>query len=74
MQSGPCRVGLTETSGYGRYHVTGPDAEGFLERLLANRMPAEGRIVLAPMLNEQGKLIGDFTVGRLARDRFFIVG
>jgi dimethylglycine dehydrogenase len=67
-------VGLMETSGYGRYEVTGPDAEGFLERLLANRLPANGRIVLAPMLNEQGKLIGDFTVGRLARDRFFIVG
>jgi dimethylglycine dehydrogenase len=67
-------VGLMETSGYGRYEVTGLDAESFLERLLANRLPANGRIVLAPMLNEQGKLIGDFTVGRLARDRFFIVG
>ena len=61
-------VGLMETSGYGRYEVTGPDAEAFLESLLANRMPEIGRIVLAPMLNAKGKLIGDFTVGRHLRD------
>ncbi|MBM3531434.1 MAG: FAD-dependent oxidoreductase [Alphaproteobacteria bacterium] len=67
-------VGLIETSAYGRYEVSGPDAAAFLERILANRMLEEGRIVLAPMLNEQGKLIGDFTVGRLAKDRFFIIG
>ena len=67
-------VGLMETSGYGRYGVTGPDAEAFLESLLANRMPSVGKVVLAPMLNAEGKLIGDFTVGRVGRDSFFIVG
>ena len=67
-------VGLIETSSYGRYEVSGRDAEAFLERILANRLPEQGRIVLAPMLNEQGKLIGDFTVGRLAKDRFLIIG
>ena len=67
-------VGLMETSSYGRYEVAGPDAEAFLESLLANRMPALGGLALAPMLNAEGKLIGDFTVGRIAPDRFFIVG
>ncbi len=67
-------VGLMETSGYGRYEVKGADAASFLEGILANRMPEIGRIVLSPMLDAKGKLIGDFTVGRLAKDRFFIVG
>jgi dimethylglycine dehydrogenase len=73
------RVGLMEISTYGRYAVTGRDAAAFLERVLTNRLPAEGRMALAPMLNDAGKLIGDFTVARLAPqgsvpERFFVVG
>jgi dimethylglycine dehydrogenase len=68
------RVGLMEISTYGRYAVTGRDASAFLERVLANRLPAEGRMALAPMLNDAGKLIGDFTVANLGPERFFVVG
>lgn len=67
-------VGLMETSSYARYEVTGPDAESWLSRLLANRMPRRGRIVLTPMLNHNGKLIGDFTVARLGDERFYVFG
>src|SRR5215467_2845930 len=67
-------VGLMETSSYGKYAVTGPDAEAWLSKLLINRMPVTGRIVLAPMLNPHGKLIGDFTVAKLADERFFLFG
>jgi dimethylglycine dehydrogenase len=67
-------VGLMEATSYGRFMVEGPDAAAFLDRVLANRLPAEGRMAMAPMLNPAGKLIGDFTVGRLARDTFFLVG
>ena len=37
-------------------------------------MPRVGRIALAPTPNEAGKLIGDFTVARVAPDRFFVWG
>ena len=67
-------VGLIETSGYAKYAVFGAGAEAFLSRMLANRMPEVGRIVLAPMLNPGGKLIGDFTVARLSPDRFHVFG
>ena len=53
-------VGLTETSSYSKYVVTGAGAEAWLSKLLSNRMPVTGRIVLAPMLNPNGKLIGDW--------------
>lgn len=67
-------VGLLEISNYGKFRVSGPGAAAWLSRMMANRLPADGRIVLTPMLNERGKLIGDFTIGRLAEDDFFIVG
>ena len=67
-------VGLMETSSYSKYVVTGPGAEAWLSKLMANRIPVMGRIVLAPMLNPQGKLIGDFTVAKLADQRFYLFG
>jgi dimethylglycine dehydrogenase len=67
-------VGLLETSGYAKYEFSGPAAEAFLNRMLTNRMPEAGRIVLAPMLNDAGKLIGDFTVARLGAETFHVFG
>jgi dimethylglycine dehydrogenase len=63
-----------EISTYAKYEVVGPRAEEFLDRVLANRLPKEGRITLAPMLGENGRLLGDFTVARLSDERFFVVG
>ncbi|MHB8814179.1 MAG: GcvT family protein [Steroidobacteraceae bacterium] len=68
------RVGLLETSNYGKIEITGPATEEWLSRLMANRVPREGRIALTPMLNDRGKLIGDFTMCRLAADRVLLIG
>jgi dimethylglycine dehydrogenase len=67
-------VGLIEISGYAKYEITGAGAEAWLSELLANRMPETGRIALTPMLNAQGKLIGDFTVAKAGEERFYIFG
>jgi dimethylglycine dehydrogenase len=67
-------VGLLEISNFAKYEVSGPAAAAWLSHLLANRLPAEGRIVLAPMLNHDGRLIGDFTVARAGPERFFVFG
>jgi dimethylglycine dehydrogenase len=67
-------AGLFETAVYARYEVTGPQAETWLDRLLACRLPPVGRIRLAPMLSAAGKLMGDLTVARLAPDRFWLTG
>jgi dimethylglycine dehydrogenase len=71
------RVGVTEIANFAKYEVSGPGAEAFLNRVLTNRMPKKGRIVLSPMLNEFGKLIGDFTIANMSRngqERFMIWG
>ncbi len=67
-------VGLLEISNFAKYEVKGADAEGWLSHLLANKMPRQGRIVLTPMLNPMGKLIGDFTVTKAGPERFYIFG
>ena len=67
-------VGLMEISGFGKYEITGPDAAAWLGRVLAGKVPAPGRMTLAPMLNEQGRIIGDFSLACLTRDRFLMIG
>ncbi|MER9756937.1 FAD-dependent oxidoreductase [Mesorhizobium sp. M0166] len=71
-------VGVTEIANFAKYEVSGPGAEAFLNRLMTNRMPKTGRIVLTPMLNEFGRLIGDFTIAnadpRAGEERFMIWG
>ncbi|HEY2035645.1 MAG TPA: FAD-dependent oxidoreductase [Steroidobacteraceae bacterium] len=68
------QVGLLETSNYGKIEISGPGAADWLSRVMANRVPAVGRIALTPMLNERGKLIGDFTMCRVAADRVLLIG
>lgn len=67
-------VGLMETSGFAKYAVTGPGAEAWLDRMLTARMPAIGRMTLAPMLKDDGKLIGDFTLAKLGEGDFLVIG
>lgn len=59
------RVGLSEISSFAKYRVTGAGAQAWLDRMLACRLPKPGRMTLAPMLKEDGGLIGDFTVANL---------
>ena len=65
-------VGINEVHNFGKYHVEGPGAEAWLDRIMAGRMPRVGRMSLTPMLSPKGKIIGDFTISRLSDDRFQI--
>lgn len=67
-------VGILDISSFGKYLVNGPLAATALDRVLAGRLPAVGRIRLTPMLAHSGRLMGDLTTMRLAEDRFLIGG
>lgn len=67
-------VGVTEIANFAKYEISGTKAEEWLSYLMTNTMPKIGRIVLTPMLNENGKLIGDFTIAKTADDRFMVWG
>ncbi len=67
-------VAIYETSNYGKYEVTGRGARAWLDRVLACRIPKPGRMALAPMLNEAGRIVGDLSVACLAEGRFMLTG
>jgi dimethylglycine dehydrogenase len=67
-------VGLLDVASFSRYEVTGPNAESWLNWLMASRVPKPGRAKLAPMLSETGKLKGDLTVINWGDGIFWIEG
>ncbi|MCP4461123.1 MAG: FAD-dependent oxidoreductase [Cytophagales bacterium] len=68
------RVGVMELSSFSKYEVEGPDALDFLNRVCANKMSAkDGRVILAHMLTENGKIENEFTITRLAEDHFYLL-
>jgi 4-methylaminobutanoate oxidase (formaldehyde-forming) len=71
-----CRehAALFDESSFAKLEVTGDGAGEFLETLCANRVARDvGRVTYTQMLNERGGIECDFTVTRLADDRFRIV-
>ena len=71
-----CREGaaLFDETSFAKLEVSGPGAAELLERLCDNRVARDvGRITYTQMLNRRGGIECDFTVSRLAEDRFGIV-
>ena len=66
------RVGILDLTGFAKYDIKGADAEAFLNRVCANRIPRKsGGIALVHLLSPQGRILGEMTVTRLADDRFY---
>ena len=71
-----CReaAALFDETSFAKIEVSGEGAADFLERLCANRVAREvGQITYTSMLNARGGIECDFTVTRIAPDRFRIV-
>jgi glycine cleavage system aminomethyltransferase T/glycine/D-amino acid oxidase-like deaminating enzyme len=65
---------LYDETSFAKMEIRGEGAANFLERLCDNRVAREvGAITYTSMLNERGGIECDFTVTRLAEDRFWIV-
>jgi glycine cleavage system T protein len=68
------RAALFDETSFAKIEVAGPGAAKFLERLCANRVARDvGAVTYTSMLNQRGGIECDFTVTRLAEDRFRIV-
>jgi glycine cleavage system aminomethyltransferase T/glycine/D-amino acid oxidase-like deaminating enzyme len=71
-----CReaAALFDESSFAKIEVSGPGAGELLERLCDNRVAGDvGAVTYTQMLNGRGGIECDFTVTRLAEDRFRIV-
>ncbi len=67
-------VGLLDITGFSRYEITGADAEAWLDRVMAGRLPAPGRARLSPMLAPGGRLKGDLTLFNWGDGTWWIMG
>lgn len=68
------RAGLFDETSFNKFEVRGPGALAFLQYLCANDIDQPvGRVVYTQALNPRGGIECDFTVTRLAEDRFFII-
>lgn len=68
------RVGIMDLSSFAKFDVTGPRAEELLDRLTANKLPKKaGSINLAHVLSDNGRIEGEWTITRLADDRFYVL-
>jgi dimethylglycine dehydrogenase len=68
------RVGILDLSGFSKYDISGADAESFLNRICANRTPeTNGRIVLAHILSDSGRIQSEMTITRIADEHFYLL-
>ncbi|MDQ2067795.1 FAD-dependent oxidoreductase [Xinfangfangia sp. CPCC 101601] len=66
-------AGLIEMAAMTQFLVKGPGAAVWLDGLFANNLPKVGRIGLTVMCKEDGGIIAEYTVMRLAEDAFYLV-
>jgi 4-methylaminobutanoate oxidase (formaldehyde-forming) len=65
---------LFDETSFSKLEVSGPGAAAFLQRLTDNDVDKPpGTVTYTQMLNERGGIECDFTVTRLATNRFFII-
>ncbi|MGI9483625.1 MAG: GcvT family protein [Hyphomicrobiales bacterium] len=67
-------VGLLDITGFSRFEVTGADAQKWLDKVMARRLPVPGRSRLAPMLGHDGRLKGDLTIFNWGDGTWWIMG
>jgi dimethylglycine dehydrogenase len=67
------RVGIMDLAGFSKFRVAGVGAAAFLDRLVCGALPSAGRVTLAYALTPSGRLLSEFTVTRLADDRFHLL-
>ena len=67
-------MGLLDITGFSRFEVTGPNAERWMNRLFATKLPAPGRARLAVALGQDGRLKGDLTLFNWGDGTWWIMG
>ena len=66
-------VGIYDISSFGKFEVSGPDAEKALQWICAGDVSVEpGNLVYTQWLSERGGIEADLTVSRIDSDRFMI--
>jgi dimethylglycine dehydrogenase len=66
--------GLIDLSSFSKFEVSGPGAEAYLDRLVANVIPKKiGRMSLSHALTKRGGIRSEFTVTKLGENRYYLI-
>ncbi len=67
-------VGLQDMSAFAKCAISGPGAEAWLDGLLTNAVPKKvGRVSLSYLLTARGGVRSEFTVYKMAAQRYYLV-
>ena len=67
-------VGIQDMSAFAKCEVAGPGAEAWLDGLLTNAVPKKvGRVTLSYLLTTKGGVRAEFTVYKVAPQRYYLV-
>ena len=67
-------VGVIDLTPFTKHEITGPDAEAWLDSLVANKVPTKiGRIALCHALTRRGGIRSEFTITKIADNHFYAV-
>lgn len=67
-------AGLLDISGFARYRITGKDVAAWLDKIVASKLPAPGRVRLAVMLGHEGRMKGDMTCFNWGDGSYWLMG
>ena len=68
------KVGLQDMSAFAKCEIAGPGAEAWLDGLLTNAVPKKlGRVSLSYLLTAKGGVRAEFTVYKIAPQRYYLV-
>ena len=74
VRNASANAGLLDMSAFAKCRVSGPGAQPFLDRLVANRIPGRsGPVRLVHALNTRGGVHSEFTVYRESEESFYLV-
>ncbi len=67
-------VGIQDMSAFAKCEISGPGAEAWLDGLLTNAVPKKvGRVTLSYLLTTKGGVRSEFTVYKVAPQRYYLV-
>ncbi|WP_026988222.1 GcvT family protein [Fodinicurvata fenggangensis] len=68
------KAGLIDLTSFSKFEISGPGAEAYLDRLVANTIPKKvGRMSLSHALTQTGGVRSEFTITKLAENRYYLI-
>ena len=68
------KLGIQDMSAFAKCEISGPGAEAWLDQLLTNAVPKKvGRVTLSYLLTSKGGVRSEFTVYKVAPQRYYLV-